>query len=124
MALVTVVAVVDIAPHAPMLRVGLCLGMAVGAGKDRVVVGVGMAIGADAVRIAMVHVEPGVAECPVGPFDGVMAGFASRWEMRGSVIRVIRIQVVRLMTAVTISWQIRVVIIDVAVCAGARRHHV
>ena len=123
-ALIAVVAVVDIAAYAPMLWIGLSFGVAVGAGKHRVVVRIRMAIAADAIGVAVVHVEPGVIECRVRPLDGVMAGGASGREVRSNMVRIIRVLIGRLMAPVTVRRQRLVVVIDMAVGTDARRHHV
>ena len=107
-----------------MLGVRLRLRMAVSAGEDRVVVGIRVAVGADSVGVAMVHWEPGVIELSVRPLDGVVAGGASGREVRGCVIRIVRVQVVRFVAAVAVRRQVLVVVVDVAIRAGSRRHDV
>ena len=124
MALVAMIAVVYVAPHTPMLRIGLRFCVAVGAGEDRVIVRIGVAISADAVCVAVVQREPGVIEFPVRPLDGVVTGFARRRKVRGGVVRIVGSQVIRLMTAVTVRGQSLVVVVNVAVFACPRGHGV
>lgn len=124
MALVTVGAVVDVAFHSLMILVGLRLGVAVRTGEDGEVIRVRMAGAANAVRIAMVQREIGVIEIGIRPLHGVVARRARGREMRGRVIRIIGVQIIRLMAAVAIRRQRRVVAIDVAVHADSRWHHV
>ena len=123
-ALIAVVAVVDITAYALMLGIGLSFGVAVRAGEDRVVVRIRMAIAADAVGITVVHVEPGVIECRIRPLDGVMAGGASGREVRSNMVRIIRVLIFRLVATIAIRRQRLVVVIDMAVSTDARRHHV
>src|ERR1700682_4652734 len=111
MALVTIGAVVYVPLHARMFRVGLRLGVAVGALEDREVVGIRVAIAADAVGIAVVQREIWVIESGVRPLDVVMTVSAGRGEMRGGVVRIIGIQIIRFMAAVTVCRQIRVVVV-------------
>jgi len=124
MALITVGAVVNIASHSLMLLVGLRLGVAVRTSEDGEVIRICMAGAANAVRIAMVEREIGVIEIGIRPLHGVVTRRACGWEMRGRVVRIIRVQLIRLMAAVAIRRQRRVVAIDVAVYADSRRHHV
>jgi len=124
MALVAVRAVVDVALHSLMILVGLRLGVAVRAREDGEVIRVCMAGAANAVRIAVVQREIGVIEIGIRPLHGVVTRRACGWEMRGRVVRIIRVQVIRLVAAVAIRRQRRVVAIDVAVHADSRRHHV
>jgi len=61
-ALIAIHAVVDIPTHIAMARVGVGLGMAIGALKDSVVRRIGMAGGTNSIRASVVHREPGVIE--------------------------------------------------------------
>ena len=124
MALVAIHAVVHIAAHSPVIGVGLRFGVTVGTGKDRIVVRVGVAGGANTARIAMVQVEPGVIERTIGPLDGVVTRGAGSRESRRDVIRVCRVLIVRPVAPVAVRGQRRVVVVDVAIDAGARRHQV
>lgn len=120
MALIAVLTVVDIAADTLVFLVGLRLQVATRAREHRIVVRVRVAIAANAVGVAVVHREPGVIELRVGPDLGVVAGLARRREMRGDVVRIVRVQVILLMAAVAIRWQIRPVVVYVAIGALAR----
>jgi len=83
MALVAVHAVVHIPLDAVVVRVGLGLGMAIGALENRVVVRIRMARRTHAIRVAMVDRERRVLrviERCIQPVRGVMAVLASRRE--------------------------------------------
>ena len=121
-ALVAIHTVVHIAPHALVPGVGLGLGVAVSTGKDRVVVGIRVASGAHAVSVAMVQWPPGVIELAIRPLDSVVAGRAGSRESGGDVVRIGRIHIVRLVAAIAVGGQVFVIVVDVAVGAGARRY--
>ena len=124
MALIAIHAVVHVAGHALVILVGLRLQVAVGAGEDRIIVGVGVARTANTVGAAVVGREPGVVEGSVGPDFGVVASRAGRWEPGGNVVRVVGALVIRFVTAVAVGWQGRPIVVDVAVGALARWHGV
>lgn len=124
MALIAVLAVVDIPAYALVLLVSLCLQVAVRAAEHRIVIRVGVAITANAIGVAMVHREPGVIELGVSPDLRVMTGVTGGREMSRHVIRIVGVQVILLVAAVAVRRQARPVVVDVAVRAGTRRHHV
>lgn len=130
MTLVTVNAVVDISGHVVVLEIiGVVAAMATGALEDGVVVRVGVAGRADAAGIAMAGGKLrvlGVVERRIGPGRGVVAGLARRGEelRLRRVARVRGVVVIGLMAADAGGRQRGVVVIDVAVRAHARRHHV
>lgn len=124
MALVAVHAVVHVALHALVVRIGLGFGVAVRTSKHRIVVGVRVAGRAHAVGVAMVQREPGVIELAVRPLDGVMAGGAGGRETSGNMVRVGGVLIIGLVATVAVGGQVAVVVVDVAIGAGARRHSV
>ena len=124
MALIAIHAVVHVAGHALVILVGLRLQVAVGAGEDRIIVGVGVARTANTVGAAVRGGEPGVIEGRVGPDLGVMASRAGGREPGCSVVRVVGALVIRFVTAVAVGRQGRPIVVDVAVGALARWHGV
>ena len=122
MTLVAVNAVVDVPADTLMLLVGVRLGVAVGAGKYSVIVGIGVTRGAHAVRIPMVHREVSMIPVRRDPCGCVMAGGAGRGESRRGVVWIGRASVVSLVTRVAGRRQRRVVVVDVT--TGARNGHV
>jgi len=121
-ALVTIHTVVHIAsnPLVPGIRLGLRV--AVCTGEDRVVVRIRVAGAAHTVGVAMVQREPGVIELAIRPLDSVVAGCTGGREIGGDVVRIVRILVVRFVAAIAVSGQGRVIVVDVAVGASARRY--
>ena len=87
-AVVTIHAVVDISADALVILIGLCLGVTVRAGKDRVVVRVGVACGTHAVGVAVVGGEPRVVEYRTRPGRRAVTGVAGRGEARRSMVRI------------------------------------
>ena len=124
MALVAIHTVVHIAPHALVPGIRLGLRVAVRTGKDRVVVQIRVAGAAHTVGVAMVQREPCVIELAIRPLDSVVAGCTGGREMGGDVVRIVRILVVRLVAAIAVGGQSCVIVVDVAVGAGARRYSV
>ena len=130
MALVAIDAVIDVARHARVLEVRrIVTAMATRALEYGVVVGIDVARRAHSVRVAMVHGELRVLrviEGRTGPRRGVVAVLARRREelRLSGVARIRGVVVIRLMAAVTGGWQRRIVRVDVAVCALARRNGV
>ena len=129
MALIAVDAVVYVALNALVVPIRTGFLMAVGALKDRVVVGVDVARRADPVRVSMRDRELrvlGVVERSVQPIGGAVAvlagGGEELWLRR--VPRVGRVVVVRLMAGDAQRAVQRVVVIDMAVGAQPRRHQV
>jgi hypothetical protein len=61
-AVVAISAVVNVAADALMIRVGLCLLVAVGAGEHEIVARIRVARGANPVRSAVIRWKPGVVE--------------------------------------------------------------
>ena len=122
MALIAILAVVDIPADALVLLIGLRLQVAARAGEHRIVVGVRVAVAANAVGVAMVHREPGVIKRGIGPKLGVVTRLTSRREMRGHVVGVVCVQIVLLVAAVAIGRQVGPVVVDVTVGALPRRN--
>ena len=127
MALVAVDAVVDISRHVVVLEiVGVVAAVASGALENGVVIGIRVARGAHVIRTAVVGRELSVL--PVikrGPRPGcrVVAGLAGGREklrLRG-VPWIRRIAVIRLVATDAVRWQCRVVVVDMAIAALARR---
>jgi len=130
MTLVAVDAVVDIPAHlfvAEITRV--VAAVAARALEYRVVAGINVAGSANAVGVAMVDRELGVLrviECRTSPGGRVVAVLArGRKELRlGGVSRIGCVVVVSLMATDAREWQRGVVVVDMAVRAHTRRHHV
>lgn len=122
--LIAIHTVVYISAHAPVFRIGLGLGMTICAGEDGVVARIRVAGAAHSVGAAVIQREIGVIELSIRPLDRIMAGRAGGRELGRDVIRIGRVLVVRLMTAVAIRGQARVVVVDVAVDACSRRYYV
>ena len=118
MALVAVHAVVDIAADAPMIAIGVRLGVAIRALEDGVGRRIGMTRRTDAIRIAMIHWEPRVVESRAQPTGGCVTGGTSSWKSSRHVIWIIRSLVVGLVTAETIGRDRCVVVVHVTACAG------
>lgn len=117
MALVAVDAVVDVASHPMMVRIRLRPRVAVGAGKDQVIVGIRMAGGAHPIGVPMVHREECVIPIRGNPRSRVMASRASGRESGRDVIGTCRTVVIHFMTCVAGRRHRRVVVIHVATCA-------
>ena len=130
MALVTIDAVVNVARDALMLKiVGIVTAVTTGALEDGVVIRVDVAGGANVIRVAVTGWKwrvLGVIERRTRPGTRVMAVLASsREELRlRRMAGVCAGVVIRLVTADAGCRQSRVVVVYVAVCAFARRHHV
>lgn len=122
MALIAIHTVVHIASNTLVRGIRLGLRVAICTGEDRIVVRIRVAGAAHTVGVAMVQRKPGVIELAVRPFDSVVAGCTGGREMGGNVVRIVRILVVRLVAAITVGGQVFVIIVDVAVGAGARRY--
>ena len=120
MALVAVHAVVDIAADAPMIAIGVRLGVAIRALEDGVGRRIGMTRRTDAIRIAMIHWEPRVVESRAQPTGGCVTGGTSRRESSRHVIWVVRSLVIGLVTAEAIGGDCRVVVVHMTACAGDR----
>ncbi len=120
-ALVAVHAVVHVSVDAPMIAVSVRLGMAIRALEDNVIRRVGVAGRADAIRVAVIHGEPGVIEGCTQPTGGCVADRTRGRETRRHVIGTVGRLVVGFVTAVTVSRNRRVVVVHVAACAGRRR---
>ena len=130
MALVTIDAVVNVARDALMLEiVGIVTAVTTGALEHGVVIRVDVAGGAYVICIAVTGWKwrvLRVIERRIRPRARVMAvltGSGKELRLR-SVARVCAGVVIRLMTADASCRQSRVVVVYVAVCAFARRHHV
>jgi len=121
-ALVAIHTVVHIASNTLVCGIRLGLRVAVCTGEDRVVVRIRVAGAAHTVGVAMVQREPGVIELAIRPLDRVVAGCTGGREMGGDVVRIVRILVVRLVAAIAVRGQVFVIVVDVAVGAGARRY--
>ena len=117
MALVAVRAVVHVAIDPLMLLVGLGLPMTDRAGKHGVVAGISMAVAAR-LCVPVLHGEPGVVERRSLPGIRGVAGQASRGESRGLVVRVCCVVVILFVTAITVGWQSRVIVVYMTVGAG------
>jgi hypothetical protein len=120
MALIAVLAVVDIALHTLVVLVGLPLGVTNRAGKHRVVRWVRVAVAAG-FGATVFHGEPSVVECGVQPCLSVMAGLASGREPSRLVVGVGGVVVVLLVTGVTVRGKVMVVVVHVALAAGHLR---
>jgi len=126
--LITVDAVVDISRHVVVLEIiRVVAAMTAGALKHGVVIRIDMAGGADVVGVTVVRGKLRVLrviERGPGPCRRVVAGLArGREELRlRRMAWVGRVVVVRLMTADASRGQGRVIVVDVAVTALARRH--
>jgi hypothetical protein len=130
MALVTIDAVVNVARDALMLEiVGIVTAVTTGALENRVVIRVDVAGRANVIGVAVTGWKwrvLRVIERRIRPRARVMAvltGSGKELRLRG-VARVCAGVVIRLMTADASCRQSRVVVVYVAVCAFARRHHV
>ena len=130
MALVTIDAVVNVARDALMLEiVGIVTAVTTGALEYRVVIRVDVAGRANVIGVAVTGWKwrvLRVIERRIRPRARVMAvltGSGKELRLR-SVARVCAGVVIRLMTADASCRQSRVVVVYVAVCAFARRHHV
>jgi len=128
--LVAVDAVVHIPVHVLVVEVsGVVASVAARALEYGVVAGINVAGGADAVGVAMVNRELRVlrmVERRARPSRGVVAVLAGgRKELRlGGVAWIGCVVVVSLMATDAREWQGGVVVIDMAVRAHTRRHHV
>jgi len=69
-ALIAIHAVVHVAAHTLVLRIGVPFGVAVGALEDAIVAGIGVACSAHAVRAPVILIEPGVIEDRTRPAGG------------------------------------------------------
>ena len=118
MALITVVAVVNVPAHALVVRIGLALGVAVRAREHQIIGRVRMAGGTDAIGPAVICREPGVVEDCAEPGTGVVASLACGRETSRGVVRIVRRLIVRLMAAITGGRQRGVVVVHVALRAG------
>lgn len=109
-------------PHVPVdtvvLRIGIRFGMAIGALKHRVVVGVRVAGGANTIRAAVIGREPCVVEGGARPCRCCVAGGAGRRELGRDVVRVGRAGVLRLMAGVAVGGSPGEDVVYVALCAG------
>jgi len=118
MTLVTIHAVVDIPADVGVIEIGSIVPtVTTRALEHRVVTRVGVAGRAHAVRVAVIHVEPGVIERRTRPSRGRVASVAGRREPGGGVRRIRGGVVVRLVTAVTGGRQGGVVAVYVALDA-------
>ena len=127
MALIAIDAVVDVTLDALMVSVGLIRRVAVRALEHGIVVRIRMASGADVVRLAVIGRKLRVLrviESGAGPCSGVVAVLAGRREelRLGGVARVGGVVVIGLVAADTRRRQRRVVVVDVAIGADARRN--
>jgi len=95
--LVTIHAVVHVTANIGVTEFrGVVVTVATCALEDRIVARIRMASRADSVRVAMIHVEPGVIENGPGPSGRRVTRGAGRREPGGSVIRVGRAVVIAL----------------------------
>ena len=117
MALIAILAVVNVVPHTLMLLVGLRLGMTDRARKDRIIRRVGVAVTAG-LGSSVIHREPGVIERGIGPRLGVMAELARGWEASRLMVWIGGVVVILLVARVTIRGKVLVVIVHVALVAG------
>lgn len=120
MAVVAIHTVVYIAANALVPVVGLCFRVAIRALENTVIVRVCVADGTNSVGAAVIHVEIRMVESGAKPACGRMAGDTSSRKARAHVVRIVGAFIVRLMTAVTVRWQRRVVIVHVAIRARHR----
>ncbi len=100
--LIAIHAVVHIAAHALMPGVSLRFGVAVGAREHRIVIRIRMARAAHTVGIAVVQREPGVVEFSICPLDCIVAGCTRGREVRGNMVRIVRVLVIGFMTAIAV----------------------
>ena len=115
MTLIAICAVVYVPADSMVLLVGLCLGMAAGAGKDGKIIRVGMAGRAYPVRAAVVGGEVRMIERRSLPGARVMARLTSRREAGRRVVRIRGLLIIRLMAPIASSWQGGVVVVHVTV---------
>jgi len=114
-ALVAINAVVDVAAHALMVRIGGSLRVAIRALEDCVVTWIGVAGCTNPRRATMVGIEPGMVErraCPPG--NHLMAGLACGWESSRYVVRIVRGLVLGFVTRIAIAWNRGVVVVHMA----------
>ena len=121
MALITISVVVDVIAHAVVLAICLRRGVAGRALKYRVIARIRVASRANALRVSVGHREPCMVECCAAPCRRRVARLAGGRESGRDVIRIGRGLVNRLVAAVAIRRQARVVVIYVATAAGNRR---
>jgi len=103
-----------------MIVVSVRLGMAVRALEDAVVRRIGMAGCADAIRVAVIHGEPGVIEGCAQPTAGCMANPTCGWKTGRHVIGTVGRLVVGFVTSVAVGRNCRVIVVHVATGAGHR----
>ena len=122
MTLVAIRTVVHIASNTLVFGIRLGLRVAACTSEDQVVVRIRVASAAHTVGVAMVQREPRVIELAIRPLDRVVASCTGGREMGGDVVRIVRMLVVPLMAAMAIGGQVFVIVVDVAVGAGARQY--
>lgn len=130
MTLVTIDAVVNIASHLRVREIRrVVVAVATSALEDGIVVGVDMTGRANAVRIAVgnwklcvLRVVEGCSSPGCRGVTGLACGREELWLCR--VHRTRRVVVIRLMATDTSCWERCVVVVNVAIDAGARRHGV
>lgn len=122
MALVTIHAVVDVSTNTRVIRIRGRLGMTIGALENGVVTRIGVAGRAHSVGAPVGHRPPRVIESGSSPSGCRVAGCAGRCEhrWRSRVDRIRGREVVRLVAAVAIGGQGRVVVIHMATGTGHR----
>lgn len=118
MARVAVNAVVHIALHAAVMRIGRGLCMAGRACEGFVIARVGVASCAYSVGAAVCGIEPCVVERRSSPYDGCVAGRTGGGESRRNVVRIGRACELRLVAGVAVSRRTGKHIVDVAAGAG------
>lgn len=118
MALITVVAVVNVPANALVVRIRLALGMAVRTREHQIIGRVRVAGGTDAIGSPVIGREPGVIEHRAEPGTGVVASLARGRETSGDMVRVVRSLVIRLVAAIAGGRQRGVVVVHVALRAG------
>lgn len=115
MAVVAIHTVVYIAANALVPVVGLCFRVAIGALENAIVARIRVANGTNSVCSAMIRGEIGVVEGGAEPTCRGVACGTSCWKARTHVVRIVGPFIVRLVAAVAVSRQRRVVIVHVAI---------
>lgn len=104
-----------------MIIVSLCFRVAIGALENAVVARIRVANGTNSVRSAVIRGEIGMVEGGAEPTRRRVACGTSCWKARAHVVRIVGSFIVRLMAAVAVRRQRRVVIVHVATRARHTR---
>ena len=118
MARIAINAAVDVAAYTAVPRIGCRGGMAPRALKDRIIAGIRVAGRTHALRVAVANRKPGVIERRSCPCRGGVAILTSRGEPGRRVVGVVRPLIIGLVTAITVGWETRIVVVYVTTRAG------